>query len=141
MSNGVAERTVRSPQIGRSILALLAGLVVNVVLTLGTDLAFQAGSILPAVGREPMNDAQSALAAFYRTIYAVISAYILARLAPNRPMGHALVGAAIGMLLCIAGAVATWNKNLGPHWYGLVLIAVALPTGWAGAKLRMAQAR
>ena len=141
MSNGIAKDAIRSRKIGRSILALLTGFIVNVVLSLGTDFALQAAGILPAIGREPMNDFQSALAAAYRTLYAVISSYILARLAPNRPMGHALVGAAIGMVLATAGAIATWNKSLGPHWYAVLLAALALPTGWAGAKLWITQAR
>ena len=141
MSNGVAEETIRSPKIGRSILALLAGFIVNVVLALGTDFALQAAHILPAIGREPMNDPQSALAAAYRTLYAVIGSYVVARLAPYRPMEHALAGAAIGMLIAVAGAIVTWNKDLGPHWYALSLIFLALPTGWAGAKLWISQAR
>ena len=141
MSNGVAEETIRSRRIGRSILALLAGFIVNVALSLATDFALQAAGILPAIGQHPMNDSQSALAAAYRTLYAVISSYILARLAPDRPMGHALLGAAIGMLIATVGAVVTRNYALGPHWYSLLLIAVALPSAWAGAKLWMAQAR
>jgi hypothetical protein len=140
MSNGVVEGTIRSRKIGRSILALLAGFIVNVMLSLVTDFALQAAGILPSIGRGPMNDFQSALAAAYRTLYAVIGSYIVARLAPNRPMGHALTGAAIGMVIATAGAVVTRNYALGPYWYSLVLIAVALPSGWAGAKLWMTQA-
>lgn len=139
MSNGVAEGTIRSRQIGRSIFALLAGFIVNVVLSLVTDFGLQAVGILPAIGH-PLNDFQSALAAAYRTVFAVISSYIVARLAPYRPLEHALVGAAIGMTLATAGAVATWNKSLGPYWYSLLLIALALPSGWAGAKLWMSRA-
>jgi len=141
MSNGVAEETIRSPKIGRSILALLAGFIVNLVLSLGTDFALQAAGILPAIGQHPMNDSQSALAAAYRTLYAVISSYILARLAPDRPMGHALTGAAIGMTLATVGAVVTRNISLSPHWYSILLIVLALPSGWAGAKLWIAQSR
>jgi hypothetical protein len=141
MSNGVAEGTIRSRKIGRSILALIGGFMVNVMLSLGTDFALQAVGILPAIGQGPMNNFQSALAAAYRALYAVIGSYIVARLAPYRPLEHALLGAAIGMMLAIAGAVATWNKALGPHWYPLLLIALALPSGWAGAKLWMTQAR
>jgi len=141
MSNGVAEETIRSPKIGRSILALLAGFIVNLVLSLGTDFALQAAGILPAIGQHPMNDSQSALAAAYRTLYAVISSYILARLAPDRPMGHALTGAAIGMTLATVGAVVTRNISLSPHSYSIVLIVLALPSGWVGAKLWIAQSR
>lgn len=141
MSNGVAEETVRSRRIGRSILALLAGFIVNVMLSLSTDFGLQAAGILPAIGRGAMNDSQSALAATYRTLFAVISSYVVARLAPHKPLEHALLGAGIGMLLATAGAVATWNNGLGPHWYPLSLIVLALPTGWAGAKLWIAQLR
>ena len=62
---------------------------------------------------------------------------IAVHLAPNRPLGHALVGCAIGMALATAGAIATWNAGpaFGPHWYPLALIALALPQTWLGAKL------
>lgn len=141
MSNEVTEVAILSRKIPRSILALLAGFIVNVMLSLATDLGLQAMGILPAIGRGQMNDFQSALAAAYRTFYAVIGSYIVARLAPYRAMGHAITGAAIGMMIATAGAVTTWNKNLGPHWYPLSLIILALPAGWAGAKLWITQTR
>lgn len=127
-----------SLRIGRSILALLAGFLVNIAITLPTDMALQALRVLPTQG-SPMNDLQSALATAYRTLYSVLSSYIVARLAPRAPMGHALIGAAIGMAIALAGALATWNKSLGPHWYPIVLVLLALPTGWAGGKLRVMQ--
>jgi hypothetical protein len=141
MNAGVAQEPIRSRKIGRSILALLAGFIVNLVLTLGTDFGLAAAAVLPPFGHGPLNEFQSALAAAYRTLYAVLGSYLVAQLAPRRPMEHALVGAGIGMLFAIAGAVATWNKDLGPHWYPLLLIVLALPTGWAGARLRIARAR
>lgn len=141
MSNGIAEGTTDSRRIGRSILALLAGFIVNVMLSLGTDFALQAMGVLPLLGRGTMNDSQSAIAASYRTLFGVFSSYIVARLAPRRPLEHALLGAAIGIMLATVGAVATWNKSLGPHWYPLSLIVLALPTGWVGARLWMAQQR
>ena len=41
------------------------------------------------------------------------------------------------------GAVATWNRGpeLGPKWYALAVMAIALPCAWAGGKLREAQLR
>ena len=135
----IALGTVRPRRIGRSILALIAGLVVNVALSLATDFGLSSIGILPALGQHPMNDAQSSLATAYRTLYSVISSYILARLAPYKPMQHALVGAVTGMVLATIGAAATWNRSLGPHWYSLALIVLALPTGWLGGKLRLMQ--
>jgi hypothetical protein len=120
--------------IGRSILALLAGFVVNIVLTLPTDLGLHLLGVMPAPGQSAGNRVLL-LATGYRALYAVISSYVVARLAPNRPMGHALVGGAIGLVLSIVGAVTTWNSGLGPHWYPVALIVIAMPTAWLGGKL------
>ena len=78
-------------------------------------------------------------ATVYRTIYGIIGAYIVARLAPFRPMEHALIGGAIGTVLSIIGAAATWNRGFGPHWYPVALIFVALPSAWVGGRLRLTQ--
>lgn len=124
--------------IGRSIGALLAGFVVVVILSLGTDLALHAAGIFPPLG-QVMSNALFLLATVYRTVYAVLGSFITARLAPDRPMGHALVGGGIGLVLAVVGAVVTWNKDLGPHWYPLALIVTALPCAWVGGKLRLIQ--
>src|SRR6266571_4495112 len=73
----------------------------------------------------------------------VLSTYITARLAPSRPMQHALAGGFIGFVVSIVGAVATWNKGpaFGPHWYPLALVVLAMPMAWAGGKLRVTQLR
>ena len=88
-----------------------------------------------------MSNALFLLATVYRTVYAVVGSYVTARLAPDRPMGHALVGGGIGLVLAVVGAVVTWNKDLGPHWYPLALIATALPCAWVGGTLRLMQLR
>ena len=124
--------------IGRSIGALLAGFVAVVVLSLGTDLALHAAGVFPALGQK-MSAALFVLATVYRTLYGVVGSYVTARLAPDRPMGHALVGGLIGVALSTLGAVVTWNKDLGPHWYPLALIVTAMPTAWLGGKLRVMQ--
>jgi len=126
--------------IGRSIGALFAGFVVVLVLSLGTDLALHAAGIFPPLG-QIMSNPLFLLATVYRTVYAVLGSYITARLAPDRPMGHALLGGGIGLVLAVVGAVVTWNKDLGPHWYPLALIVTALSCAWVGGKLRLMQMR
>ncbi len=86
-----------------------------------------------------MSNGLFALATVYRTLYGVVGSYVTARVAPDRPMGHALVGGVIGLALSILGAVVTWNKDLGPHWYPLALIATAMPAAWLGGKFRVMQ--
>jgi hypothetical protein len=126
----------------RSLGAVFAGFVVVVVLSLGTDVALRATGVFPAWGR-PMSDALFVLATAYRTLYAVVGSYVTARLAPNRPMQHALAGGLVGLVLSIVGAVATWDRGpeFGPHWYPLALVATALPCAWAGGRLFTMQLR
>lgn len=140
MSSGIAEQTTRPGNIGQSVGALAAGFLVNIVLSLGTDFGLHAIGIWPVLA-QPMTDSLLLVATAYRTLYGVISSYILARLAPNRPLEHALIGGAIGLALGIAGAAATWTRGLGPHWYSVALLVLAMPTAWVGGKLRMLQLR
>ena len=126
---------------GRSIGAVLAGFVAVVILSIGTDVLLRAAGVSPPLG-QTMSNPLFLLVTAYRTVYAVIGSYLTARLAPYKPMQHALVGGLIGLVLSIVGAVATWNKTeLGPHWYPLALVVTALPTAWLGGKLRVMQFR
>ena len=122
----------------RSIWAVLAGFLVVVVLSIATDTALHQVGIYPELGKR-MSDRLFILATAYRTVFGVLGSYVTARLAPNKPMKHAMIGAAIGTVIATVGAVVTWNKDLGPHWYPIALILTAFPTAWIGAKLRLAQ--
>ena len=125
-------------RLGRSIAALVAGFVVAVVLSLATDLGLHAAGLAPAPSQRWSTNLLL-IATVYRTLYGILSSYIVARLAPYRPMLHSFIGGAIGLLLSIAGAIATWNAGLGPHWYPVALIVGALPSAWIGGKLRLMQ--
>jgi hypothetical protein len=136
----IVTETQSPRRIGRSIGAVLAGLIAVVVLSLGTDLALHAAGVFPPFDQR-MSDALFVLATAYRTVYAVVGGYVTARLAPNRPMQHALLNGLIGVALSTLGAVLTWNRALGPHWYPLALIVTAMPTAWLGAKFHTMQLR
>jgi hypothetical protein len=123
---------------GRSVWAIVAGFLVVVILSIGTDVVLHKIGIYPELGQK-MADRLFLWATAYRTIYAIFGSYITARLAPNRPMWHAMVGAAIGMILGTIGAVVMWNKDLGPHWYSIVLAVEAIPCAWIGARIRGSQ--
>jgi len=119
----------------RSIGAVLAGFLVIVVLSIATDVVLHAMGVFPPL-EEPMSDAHLPLllATAYRIVYGVVGSYITARLAPDRPMQHALLLGAIGLVLSTVGAVVMWDA--GPAWYSLAIIAIAMPCAWAGGKLQ-----
>jgi hypothetical protein len=129
-------------RIGRSIGALLAGMLVGIILTIGTDIVLHVIGIFPPWGQSLVGfDGALLLATLYRTVYGVLGSYIIARLAPDRPMQHALVGGVVGLVVSTLGAAVTWNKGpaFGPHWYPLALIVLAMPQAWVGGKLRVIQ--
>ena len=127
-------------RIGRSIVAVVGGLLVVILLSLGTDIIMHATGVYPP-WFQPMSTALWILATAYRVVYGIAGGYIAAQLAPNRPMGHAVVLGVIGMLLSTVGAASTWNAGpeFGPRWYPLGLVVTALPCSWIGAKLRLMQ--
>lgn len=125
-------------RLGQSVWAVLAGFLAVVVLSLGTDLVLHLLNIFPPLGQR-MADRLFVWATIYRTAYGIVGSYLTARLAPARPMWHAMLGAIIGMILGSIGAAVTWNKDLGPHWYPLTLIATGIPCAWIGAKIWEAQ--
>lgn len=127
-------------RLGRSLLALLAGMLAGIILSIGTDLLMHAIGLLPALG-EPASSPMLMVATVYRSIYGAIGSYIAARLAPSQPMTHALVLGMLGLVVSIIGAVVTWNKGpaFGPHWYPVALIVLAIPTAWVGGKLFLMQ--
>ena len=120
----------------RTIGAVLAGFFATFILSVATDLVLHATDVFPPWGR-PMSNALFVLATVYRTIYTVAGGYITARLAPDRPMGHALTLGVIGLFAAIAGTIVTWDKGpeFGPKWYPLALVVTAIPCTWLGGKL------
>ena len=124
----------------KSLGAVFAGFVAVVVLSLGTDAMMHAVGVFPQFGR-PMSDALFLLATLYRIVYCIAGSYIAARLAPDRPMGHALALGVVGLVVSTVGAVVTWNKGpeFGPHWYPVALIVTAIPCAWLGGRFRIMQ--
>lgn len=123
---------------GRSIVAVVVGIVVGVVLSLGVDEVLHVTGVYPPWGKT-MSDGLFVLATAYRFVFSVLGCYVIARLAPHHPMQHALVGGAIGLVVSVVGAVSTWNMDIGPHWYSVLLAVTALPCAWIGGRLWIGQ--
>jgi hypothetical protein len=135
-----AARPPRRPL--RSAGALFAGLIVDFVLSLGTDVVLHASGVFPPWG-QTMADSLFALAFGYRLVFNAASGYVTARLAPDRPLGHALALGCVGLVLSLVGVVLTLTKGpeLGPLWYPIAIAASALPCAWVGGRLFVARQR
>lgn len=131
----------RSGDALRSIGAVLAGLVAVIILSIATDAVMHATGVFPAIGQS-MAGSLFILAAAYRILYGIVGGYIAARLSSHNPTAHAVALGVVGLVISVAGAAATWNAGpeVGPRWYPLLLIVIAIPSSWLGGKLREASA-
>jgi hypothetical protein len=121
--------------IGRSILAVLAGLVFIFATHLGSDEVLHLAGIYPSWD-QPMYDQNLNLLAFsYRAVFSILGCYLTARLAPRAPLTHALILGAIGTALSTAAVIGTEGMNLGPRWYPIALAISALPCAFVGGLL------
>ena len=133
MTNADALETKPSRRVLRRIGAVLAGLLAIAILDTTIDVILHATRVYPP-WFQPMSTSLWLLAIGYRTVDGVIGGYVVARLAPDRPVAHALILGVIGSVLNIAVVVGTWNKGpeFGPKWYPLTLLAIALPCALLG---------
>jgi hypothetical protein len=122
-------------RLGRSTGAVIAGFVTVLVTHTGTDAILHAAAVFPSDG--PMSNQLFGLALAYRVVFTVLGGYVTARLAPYKPLRHAYVLGALGLLGAGAGLVATLVSapRLGPIWYPLALLVLTLPACLLGARL------
>lgn len=120
--------------LGRSALAVVAGIVVNFV-ALPIDQIFHALAVYPPWDVPMTETSDNLLALAYRVVLAVASGWVTARLAPHSPMAHALALGGIGTVMSALGLLGAMQMDLGPLWYPALLVVVALPSAWLGARL------
>lgn len=118
---------------GRSVWAVISGLLVVIVLSTATDAVMHAAGIFPEGPN--MSNGLYVLATAYRFIFQVFGGYLTARLAPARPMKHVWILAGIGQVLSLLGIIA-WSVVGGPLWYPIALVVTALPSVWFGGWLK-----
>ncbi|MFN0215877.1 MAG: hypothetical protein ACKVT2_16585 [Saprospiraceae bacterium] len=117
----------------KSIGAVIAGFALLVILSMTTDIILEKTGVMKT---EPFSENPVWLIAIiilYRTIFNTFGCYLTARLAPNKPMKHAIILGIIGVVLTIVGLIVMWD--IPPRWYPISLIVLTLPAVWLGGKI------
>lgn len=114
--------------VGRSIAAVLLGLLSVVALSTVADVIMHESGVFPP-WFQPMGGGLWLLALAYRAVFSVFGGYLCARLAPYRPMAHVWMMGLIGSVFGVAGVIATWGRgpDFGPAWYAILVALTGLP--------------
>jgi len=120
--------------------AVFAGFAAVFILSVVTDVILESSGIFP-----PQNHPEAyvwwmlLVALIYRTAYAVVGGYIVAKLAPSKPMKHVKILAVIGTVAATLGLLANLDK--GNLWYPFLLALFSYPSVWYGGKLATGKSR
>lgn len=119
----------------RSATAILIGFLLIGALSFGADAVLH---MLAPTAFDPSGRVESPtillVTLTYVGIFAIAGCYLTARLAPTRPMLHALILGLLGLIFNIAGTIALWE--MAPAWYHLIALALVMPFAWAGGRIR-----
>lgn len=118
----------------RSILAVVVGFVLIGALSVGADALVR--QLAPGAydGARMTSIPWLVVTQSYVAAFAIVGCYVCARLAPSRPMQHALVLGALGLVFNVAGSYARWSDL--PTWYHVVALAMTMPYAYVGGWLR-----
>lgn len=117
----------------KSIGAVIAGFALLVILSMITDIILEKTGVMKT---DPFVENPVwliVIIVLYRTIFNILGCYLTARLAPNKPLKHAIILGMIGVVLTIVGLIAMWD--ISPRWYPISLIVLTLPAAWVGGKM------
>lgn len=122
------------PSVLRSILAVVAGFVVIGILAYGTG-ALASGMWPGAHDAEgmPSTDAARIVQLLYVGVFATFGCWLAGRLAPNRPMAHALAVGVLGLILNVASGIAVSDRH--PGWYLVAGVLTTMLWAWLGGRI------
>ncbi len=116
---------------GRSIVAIVIGFVLIGALAVGADAAFHVlrPGYFTADGGTTTPVALLIMLA-YVFVFATLGCYITGRLAPNRPLRHAMILGVLGLVFNVVGTIRLWHT--APAWYHVAALLMVLPAAYLG---------
>ena len=118
----------------RSVGAVVVGFLFIAVLSFGSDLilriTFPDDVDLPV---RIVSVRVLSLSLISAAVYATVGCYLTARLAPARPMWHALLLGVLVLLFTGTNTTVLWT--LAATWYKVASLALVMPCAWIGGWL------
>lgn len=114
----------------RIVIAILAGILLNVVLATAADHLMQTTGVFPPYNEPVYNHGLLLLAFSYRALFMVLGGYVAGLIAREQGKKAALIMGTIGSLLWLAGGIAMWDFAYA--WYNLIGVVTGVPLTLAG---------
>ena len=120
----------------KSIGVIILAFVVTALLSVLTDFSLEAIGILPNPEKGLFETWAILLCLFYRGVYTVLAGFIISRLAPGKPMLHALILGVMGVALTLLAVSNSEFAQKSKLWFGYTLAAMTIPCLWLGVKIQ-----
>lgn len=110
--------------------------MITALLSILTDFAFESIGVLPNPEDGLFSTGAIGLVLFYRGVYTVFAGFIVAKLAPNKAMLHAMILGLIGTTITVVATNSPSLADKAPLWYGYTLAGITIPCLWLGVKIK-----
>ena len=124
-----------SKNILKSIGVILLAFVVIAILSTLTDLLLESIGVLPDPKKGLFVIWAILLTLFYRGVYTIFAGFIVAKLAPSKPMLHAIILGIIGILITVIAISSPSFSDKAPLWFGFTLAVITIPCLWLGVRI------
>ena len=116
--------------------AILLAFVDSALLSILTDYLLEAIGVLPNPEKGLFETWAILLVLFYRGAYTILAGFIVAKVAPNKPMLYAVILGIIGTTITVISNSRPEVADKAPLWYGYTLAAITIPCLWLGVRIK-----
>lgn len=127
----------------KNIGAVLAGFLLTLILTRGTDILLENTGVFPTVEEQQKYGFNilwmNIVAILYRIIFTMFGGYLTAKLSASKPMRNVNILGIIGTIIAIIGNIVVSQipemADVLPLWFSIALVLIAYPSVRTGGKL------
>jgi hypothetical protein len=119
----------------KSVGVVLLAFVVNALLSIVTDFLLESIGVLPNPQKGLYETWAIILVLFYRAVYSILAGFIIGKLAPTKPMLHAIILGIIGTAITLLATISPGFTEKAPLWFGFTLAAIIIPSMLVGVKI------
>lgn len=114
----------------KSIGSIVAGFMAATILSLATDMILSFSGLLEMQHFNKNSPVVIGSVIIYRFLFNTSGCFLAARLAPAKPMQHAMGLGFLGFMTSIIGGFFMWDQ--APVYYNLSFPLLAFPAAWLG---------